>query len=163
MALQNTDQFLVNRSGASYKVAFSELDANAQTAISDAATAQSTADTAASDATAAQTTANAALPKAGGNMTGALTTTEVEITAGTFDLTDGNAFYCGAITVPNPSGGVAGQSGTIRITAGPVVWSANFKFPAGTAPTISAYPAIIPFYVQDATTILMGSVTEGIA
>ena len=96
-------------------------------------------------------------------MTGAITTTEVEITGVTFDLTAGNAFFCGAITVPNPSGGVAGQSGTIRITAGPVVWSANFKFPAGTAPTISAFPAIIPFYVQDATTILMGSVTEGIA
>ena len=163
MALQNTDQFLVNRGGNSYKVAFSELDANAQQALTDAANAQSIANTADGTANAAQTTANAALPKAGGNMTGALTTTEVEITAGTFDLTAGNAFYCGAITVPNPSGGVAGQSGTIRITAGPVVWSANFKFPAGTAPTISAYPAIIPFYVQDATTILMGSVTEGIA
>ena len=163
MALQNTDKFLVNRSGASYKVAFSELDANAQTAITDAANAQSTANTADTNATTALNAANSALPKAGGQMTGALTTTEVEITSGSFDLTAGNAFYCAGITVPNPSGGVAGQSGTIRITAGPVVWSANFKFPDATAPTISSYPALIPFYVQDASTILMGNVTEGIA
>ena len=163
MALQDTDKFLVNRSGTSYKVDFSEVNADAQQAIQDASNAQSIANAADGKATAAQITANAALPRTGGQMTGAITTTEVEITSGTFDLTTGNAFYCGAITVPNPSGGVAGQSGTIRLTAGPVVWSANFKFPAATAPTISAYPAIIPFYVQDATTILMGNVTEGIA
>ena len=163
MALQNTDNFVVNRSGASYKVPFSEVDANAQQAITDAANAQSIANTADGNATTALNAANAALPKAGGTMTGAVIATEVEITGGTFDLTQGNHFYCGAITVPNPSGGVAGQSGLIRITNGPVVWSANFKFPAGVAPTITAFPALIPFYVQDATTILMGNVTEGIA
>ena len=163
MALQDTDKFLVNRDGASYKVAFSEVNADAGQAAQDAANALATANQAATDAANAQATADAALPKAGGRMTGAITVTEVEITAGTFDLTSGNAFYCGAITVPNPSGGVAGQTGTIRLTAGPAVWSSNFKFPVGTPPTISAYPAIIPFYVQDATTILMGNVTEGIA
>ena len=89
--------------------------------------------------------------------------TERTITAGAFDLATGNLWTVGAITVPNPTNAVAGQTGAIRITAGPVVWSANFKFPGGTAPTIATFPAIIPYYVQDSSTILMGNVVEGIA
>jgi hypothetical protein len=95
--------------------------------------------------------------------TTATRTTERTITAGAFDLSTGNLWTVGAITVPNPTNAAAGQTGAIRITAGPVVWSSNFKFPSGTAPTIAAFPAIIPFYVQDASTILMGNVVEGIA
>ena len=90
-------------------------------------------------------------------------TTERTITAGAFDLSTGNLWTCGAITVPNPTNAVAGQTGAIRITAGPVVWSSNFKFPGATAPTIATFPAIIPYYVENSTTILMGYVTEGIA
>lgn len=90
-------------------------------------------------------------------------TTERTITAGAFDLATGNLWTVGAITVPNPTNAASGQTGAIRITAGPVVWSANFKFPGGTAPTIATFPAVIPFYVQDASTILMGNVVEGIA
>jgi hypothetical protein len=90
-------------------------------------------------------------------------TTERTITAGSFDLSTGNLWTVGAITVPNPTNAAAGQTGAIRITAGPVVWSGNFKFPGGTAPTIATFPAIIPYYVQDSSTILMGNVTEGIA
>jgi hypothetical protein len=90
-------------------------------------------------------------------------TTERTITAGSFDLATGNLWTVGAITVPNPTNAVAGQTGAIRITAGPVVWSSNFKFPGGTAPTIATFPAIIPYYVQDSSTILMGNVVEGIA
>jgi len=89
-------------------------------------------------------------------------TTERTITAGAFDLATGNLWTCGAITVPNPTNAVNGQTGAIRITAGPVVWSANFKFPGGSAPTIVSFPAVIPYYVQDASTILMGNVVEGI-
>jgi hypothetical protein len=89
--------------------------------------------------------------------------TERTITAGAFDLATGNLWTCGAITVPNPTNAVAGQTGAIRITAGPVVWSSNFKFPGGTAPTITTFPAVIPYYVQDSSTILMGYVSEGIA
>jgi hypothetical protein len=89
--------------------------------------------------------------------------TERTITAGAFDLATGNLWTCGAITVPNPTNAVAGQTGAIRITAGPVVWSSNFKFPGGTAPTIATFPAVIPYYVQDSSTILMGYVSEGIA
>ena len=161
--LNNTDAFLVNRSGTSYQVSYQDMNADATQALSDASTAQSTANSANTAASNAQTTANAALPKSGGNMTGAVTQTERTITSGAFNLATGNFWTCGAITVPNPSNGVAGQSGLIRITAGPVVWGANFKFPGGSAPTLSSYPAIIPFYVQDATNILMGSAVEGIA
>ena len=95
--------------------------------------------------------------------TTATRTTERTITAGAFDLSTGNLWTVGAITVPNPTNAVSGQTGAIRITAGPVVWSSNFKFPAATAPTIAAFPAIIPYYVQDSSTILMGNVVEGIA
>lgn len=90
-------------------------------------------------------------------------TTERTITAGSFDLSTGNLWTVGAITVPNPTNAVSGQTGAIRITAGPVVWSSNFKFPGGSAPTIGTFPAIIPYYVQDSSNILMGNVTEGIA
>ena len=95
--------------------------------------------------------------------TTATRTTERTITAGAFDLSTGNLWTVGAITVPNPTNAAAGQTGAIRITAGPVVWSSNFKFPAATAPTIATFPAIIPYYVQDSSTILMGNVVEGIA
>jgi hypothetical protein len=90
-------------------------------------------------------------------------TTERTITAGAFDLSTGNLWTCGAITVPNPTNAVAGQTGAIRITAGPVVWSANFKFPGGTAPTIATFPAVIPYYVSGSSTILMGNAVAGIA
>ena len=90
-------------------------------------------------------------------------TTERTITAGSFNLATANLWTCGAITVPNPTNATIGQTGAIRITSGPVVWSSNFKFPGGTPPTIATFPAIIPFYVQGATTNLMGNVVEGIA
>jgi hypothetical protein len=89
--------------------------------------------------------------------------TERTITAGAFDLSTGNLWTCGAITVPNPTNAVAGQTGAIRITAGPVVWSSNFKFPGGTAPTIATFPAVIPYYVSGSSTILMGNAVAGIA
>jgi hypothetical protein len=104
-----------------------------------------------------------ALDLTGGTMTGTLETTERTITASAFDLSTGNHWTCGAITVPNPSNCVAGTSGLIRITAGPVVWGSYFKFPSGSAPTIASFPAIIPFYVQSASVILLGNVSEGIS
>ena len=95
--------------------------------------------------------------------TATVQTTERTITAGAFDLATGNHWTCGAITVPAPTNATAGTSGLIRITAGPVVWNAVFKFPGGNAPTIASFPAVIPFYVQDSSNILMGNVAEGIA
>ena len=162
MALQNSDNFLVNRSGTSYKVTYQELNATADQAATDAAAAQTAANNAQTDATNALSAASSALPAAGGTMTGALVSTERTITSGSFDLSQGNVWTCGAITVPNPTNAVNGQSGLIRITSGPVVWGSNFKFPGGVAPTVSVYPSIIPYYVQSSSVILMGTVTEGI-
>ena len=45
--------------------------------------------------------------------------TERTITAGAFDLATGNLWTCGAIAIPNPTNGVAGQVGVIRVTAAP--------------------------------------------
>jgi hypothetical protein len=95
--------------------------------------------------------------------TGTISNSERTITAGAFDLATGNHWTCGAITVPAPTNAVAGTSGLIRITAGPVTWNAAFKFPGGSAPTIASFPAVIPFYVQSSSVLLMGNVTEGIA
>ena len=94
---------------------------------------------------------------------GTVETNERTITAGAFDLATGNHWTCGAITVPAPTNATAGTSGLIRITAGPVTWNTVFKFPGGTAPTIASFPAVIPFYVQDSSNILMGNVAEGSA
>ena len=156
MALQNSDNFLVNRSGTSYKVDYEELNATAAQALADAAAADAKAQTA------LDASGGSGLPTTGGTMTGAIVNTERTITSGAFDLSQGNVWTCGAITVPNPTNAVNGQSGLIRITSGPVVWGSNFKFPSGSAPTISVYPSIIPYYVQSSSVILMGSVTEGI-
>ena len=95
--------------------------------------------------------------------TATVQTTERSITAGAFDLATGNHWTCAAITVPAPTNAVAGTSGLIRITAGPVAWNAVFKFPGGSAPTIASFPAVIPFYIQDSSNVLMGNVTEGIS
>ena len=162
MALQNSDIFLVNRSGTSYKVTYQEVNADAEQALTDATQAAADAAQASSDAAAALAAAQDSLQASGGTLTGALISTERTITSAAFDLSQGNIWTCGAITVPNPTNAVNGQSGLIRITSGPVVWSSNFKFPGGAAPTISAYPSIIPYYVQSSSVILMGSVTEGI-
>lgn len=162
MALQNTDNFLVNRSGTSYKVTYQDLNADAAQALSEASQAATDAAQAASDAATALSAANNAVQTTGATMTGAIVNTERTITSGAFDLSQGNVWTCGAITVPNPTNAVNGQSGLIRITAGPVVWGSNFKFPGGAAPTIATYPSIIPYYVQSSSVILMGSVTEGI-
>ena len=161
MALQNSDTFLVNRSGTSYKVNYQELNAVAQQALANAATAQAAAEAAQATADAAGGSSDA-LPLAGGTMTGAIRHTERTISTGSFDLSQGNIWTVGAITVPNPTNAVNGQSGIIRITSGPVVWSSNFKFPGGVAPTVSTFPSIIPYYVQSASVILLGSITEGI-
>lgn len=88
---------------------------------------------------------------------------ERTITAGAFDLSTGNHWTCGAITVPAPTNATASTSGVIRITAAPVGWNAVFKFPGGTVPTIASFPALIPFYVESGSVILMGNVAEGIA
>ena len=89
--------------------------------------------------------------------------TERTITAGAFDLATGNLWTCGAIAIPNPTNGVAGQVGVIRVTAAPSSFGTEWDHPGGayTAPT--SFPAIAPFFVISSTQFLLGSWTEGIA
>jgi hypothetical protein len=105
----------------------------------------------------------AKLNKAGDVATGSITTPERTITAADFDLATGPYWTCDAIAVPNPTNAVAGMSGLIRLTAAPTSWAGNFKHAGGAAPTIAAFPAIVPFYVSGASTILCGKPVEGMA
>ena len=99
----------------------------------------------------------------GGALTGRVSSTERTITAGAFDMATGNFWTCGAIAIPNPTNAVAATSGLIRLTAAPTGWGGNFKHAGGAAPAPTAFPAIVPFFVQSATTILVGKPVEGMA
>ena len=99
----------------------------------------------------------------GGEVNSSITSPE-ETISGTWDLSAGNFWYCsGGIAVPNPTNAVAGMSGLIRLAAAPTGWGSNIKHPGGAAETIATFPAMVPFYVQDASTILLGKATQGIA
>ena len=94
----------------------------------------------------------------GGTLTGSLVTRQVTsaentITGSAFNLASGHFWTCGAITIPNPTNAVAGMSGLIRLTAAPSGWGGNFS----TAPTPTVFPSIVPFYVESATSIRLGS------
>lgn len=97
------------------------------------------------------------------NYTARTSMTERTITAVAFDLATGNLWTCGAIAIPNPTNGVAGQVGVIRVTAAPTSFGNQWDHPGGayTAPT--AFPAIAPFFVTASNQFLLGSWTEGIA
>ena len=103
------------------------------------------------------------LPTDGGNLTGGVTQTMRTITAGSFDLSTGNLWNAGGITIPNPTNAVAGMSGLIVLLGAPTGWGGNFDFPGGNPPTVTTVPAVVPFMVMDAGTILMGNVIEGIS
>ena len=91
--------------------------------------------------------------KAGDVVTGSLTTPERTITAVAFDLATGPYWTCGAISIPNPTNAVAGMTGTIRLTAAPTSWGANFSTPP--APTV--FPSIVPFFVESTSQIRLGT------
>ena len=97
------------------------------------------------------------LPLAGGNLTGAVTSNEIAITAGGWDLSNGNFFSCGAVAIPTPSNGVNGQSGLIRFTDVPTSFPAETILPANF--NIAA-ACVVPFYVQAADRILLGNPVE---
>ena len=99
----------------------------------------------------------------GGALTGRVSSTERTITAGAFDMATGNFWTCGAIAIPNPTNAVASTSGLIRLTAAPTGWGGNFKHAGGAAPAPTAFPAIVPFFVQSSTVILVGKPVEGMA
>lgn len=98
----------------------------------------------------------------GGVVENSITTPERQITAGSFDISTGCFWTCGSIDVPNPTNCVAGMTGTIRFTGTPTSWGSYFMFSDGVPPS-PVPPAIIAFYVQDATTILLGGVLNNYA
>ena len=88
---------------------------------------------------------------------------ERTIGASSFDLNTGNFWTCGAIAIPNPTNGVAGMSGLIRVTAAPTSFGSNWDFPGGSYTAPTTFPAVAPFYVVNSTTFYLGNWTEGIA
>lgn len=121
------------------------------------------ADTIESDGGTAKTVNDLVVSGATAVITAQRSMTERTITAGAFDLATGNLWTCGAIAIPNPTNGVAGQVGVIRVTAAPSSFGTEWDHPGGayTAPT--SFPAIAPFFVISSTQFLLGSWTEGIA
>ena len=89
--------------------------------------------------------------------------TERTITASAFDLATGNLWTCGAIAIPNPTNGVAGQVGVIRVTAAPTSFGNQWDHPGGAYTAPATFPAIAPFFVTSSTQFLLGSWTEGVA
>lgn len=97
----------------------------------------------------------------GGVVENAVTSPEQAI-GSTWDISSGTFWTCGAIDVPNPINCVAGSTGTIRFTDTPTSWGSYFKFADGT-PIAPSAPAIVAFYVQDASNILLGGVLNNYA
>ena len=89
--------------------------------------------------------------------------TERTITASAFDLATGNLWTCGAIAIPNPTNGVAGQVGVIRVTAAPTSFGNQWDHPGGSFTAPTSFPAIAPFFVTSSSQFLLGSWTEGVA
>ena len=89
--------------------------------------------------------------------------TERTITASAFDLATGNLWTCGAIAIPNPTNGVAGQVGVIRVTAAPTSFGNQWDHPGGSFTAPTSFPALAPFFVTSSTQFLLGSWTEGVA
>jgi len=95
--------------------------------------------------------------------TATISATERTITASDFDLSTGNYWTCGAIAIPNPTNQTAGTAGLIRVTAAPTSFGSHFDFPGGSYTAPTAFPAVVPFFVQASGTILLGNFVEGIA
>ena len=97
----------------------------------------------------------------GGVVENAVTSPEQAIGA-SWDISTGCFWTCGAIDIPNPTNCVGGMTGTIRFTDTPTSWGSYFKFSDGT-PIAPTAPAIVAFYVQDATNILVGKALNNYA
>ena len=111
---------------------------------------------------------------AGDTMTGNLVMNTANITgdqnaitagAGNWNLNNGNFWTLGAVVVPNPTNMAEGISGLIVNTAAatwPAAGGATFQYAANTPPNITQFPAVIPFYCTNNTTIFIGTPTVNI-
>jgi hypothetical protein len=85
--------------------------------------------------------------------------------AGNFNLNNGNFWTLGAVVVPDPTNMAEGISGLIVNTAAatwPAAGGATFQYAANTPPNITEFPAVIPFYCPNNTTIFIGTPTVNI-
>ena len=85
--------------------------------------------------------------------------------AGNWNLANGNFWTLGAVVIPNPTNIVAGVSGLIVNTAAatwPAAGGAVFQYANNTPPNITEFPAVIPFYCTNNTTIFIGTPTVNI-
>ena len=135
MALQDTDLLYVQRGDDGFKTEYSTIKSDI----------------------AGDVDLSVLLPLAGGNMTGAVTSTEVAITDAVFDLSQGNFFSSAVDSVPAATNGVNGQSGLIRFTVAPSSLDTVFKTPDGFD---IAAASVVPFYVKTPTEILLGNPVE---
>ena len=111
---------------------------------------------------------------AGDTMTGNLVMDDANITgaenaitagAGNWNLNNGNFWTLGAVVVPDPTNMAEGISGLIVNTAAatwPAAGGAVFQYAGGAVPNVTQFPAIIPFYCTDNTTIFIGTPTQNI-
>ena len=85
--------------------------------------------------------------------------------AGNWNLDNGNFWTLAGITVPDPTNMAEGISGLIQNTAAatwPAAGGATFQYAANTPPNITEFPALIPFYCPNNTTIFIGTPTVNI-
>ena len=91
----------------------------------------------------------------GGNITGAITSVEVEISS-SWNLDEGPFFYSNGGDLPSFANGVAGASGLIRVEGEITSWPSGVSAATGTLPIPTTFPAIIPFYVDSASSVIVG-------
>ena len=103
-------------------------------------------------------------PQGSTGATGAISSAETTITGSSFDVSDGSFFTAGGIQIPTPNNMPSAPDvvcGVIRITSA-VTWSSGFSFVGGSAPSISNYPAMVPFYGNATLGLYIGVPTENI-
>ena len=101
---------------------------------------------------------------AGDTMTGTLVGASSAI-SGTWDLSIGNYWTLGNLSVPTPTNMAVGTSGLIVNTAAavwPVAGGATFQYAGGNPPDITEFPAVIPYYCPSGTEIYIGNPTTNI-
>ena len=96
------------------------------------------------------------LKASGGNITGPITSVE-NLISDPWDLSDGPFFRFDGGTVPAFTNAVAGASGLIRVTGAISGWTGNVVPLDVTLPSPTSFPSIIPYYVSNTSTILLGT------
>jgi len=84
--------------------------------------------------------------------------------SGNINFANGNFWEVGGQAVQNPTNEQPGLAGLlIAQSSAPASFTTQWKHPGGSYTAPTAFPAVAPFVVTAADTILVGSWTEGIA